>query len=200
MRHGLQQLVSAVMAERVVDQLEVIEIDQRDCDDAFAALRAQHHLAQAVVHQQAVGQAGNRIVIGQVLELFLVELGLGDVLDGAFVKQQIARFVLHRAGIFRNPDIVAVLAPDLGHEIGDDAAFPHQPHEFGAPRRVGINLVLDITDAGDELGTAGEPVDGGERGIDVQIAAIGRSLENALGGVLEYAAKAALSLLQRLRG
>ena len=55
------------MTKRVVDQLEVIEINEYDSDDAVAPLRTQHHFAQPVVHHQSVGQVRDNIVISKML-------------------------------------------------------------------------------------------------------------------------------------
>ena len=54
---------------------------------AHVALR-EHRLAQAVVQQVAVGQPGERVVVGLVLELHLVALALDRVLHRA--QQQLA--------------------------------------------------------------------------------------------------------------
>ena len=69
------------MAERVVDVLEVIEVEHQQC--AFAAVAADERrlglelMAEAV----AIEQPGQMVVIGEVLEPVLVSLAIGDVLD-----------------------------------------------------------------------------------------------------------------------
>jgi hypothetical protein len=72
-------------------------------DRARQALRV-HRLAQAVVQQVAVRQAGERVVVGLVLELHLVALALDRVLHRAHqqlaveaaLDQVVLRAALHR--------------------------------------------------------------------------------------------------------
>ena len=72
---SLQQLVAGVVAERVVDLLEAVEVhDQHGHAAAVAAARPRGRVLDAVAEQRAVGQAGERVV----QRLVLVELGLGE--------------------------------------------------------------------------------------------------------------------------
>ena len=66
-----QQLVAGAVAERVVDALEVVEVDEQRRDRRLAATRARQHLLDAVEDQRAVGQARQRVVGGQERELVL---------------------------------------------------------------------------------------------------------------------------------
>ena len=85
--HRLQQQVAGRVAEAVVDELEVVEVHEHHRDGARLALRV-HRLAQAVVQQVAVRQAGERVVVRLVLELHLVALALDGVVHRA--QQQLA--------------------------------------------------------------------------------------------------------------
>ena len=67
-RDLLQQLVAAGVAERVVDQLEVVEVDEQHRERRVAALRLHDHLREAVGEQRAVGQPGQRVELRQVGE------------------------------------------------------------------------------------------------------------------------------------
>ncbi len=58
----VQQQVAVVMAERVVDVLEAVEVEQQDGDLAPVALRMRDRPMGAVVEQQPVGEVGDRIV------------------------------------------------------------------------------------------------------------------------------------------
>ena len=49
---ALQQLVADAMAERVVDVLEAVEVDEQHADAATVALRLRDRLRQALVQQQ----------------------------------------------------------------------------------------------------------------------------------------------------
>ena len=75
----LQQRIAAVVAERVVDVLEAIEVEQKDAKHRLVAARAEQRLPQTVAEQRAVGQSGQRIVQRLVLQRVGVRLALGDV-------------------------------------------------------------------------------------------------------------------------
>ena len=83
-----QELVSGLVTEAVVDQLEVVEVDEEDPD--CARLRAADRLFEAPLERDAVGKPGEGVVIGDVLELASRPrqrvggvLALGDVDDDA---------------------------------------------------------------------------------------------------------------------
>src|SRR5260221_9438610 len=68
----LDQLVARVPAERVVDRLEPVDVHENQSEFALIGVCRAHVLHQALVKQGAVGQAGERIVVGEVVELFLI--------------------------------------------------------------------------------------------------------------------------------
>jgi hypothetical protein len=111
--HALQQLVAHAVAEAVVDELEVVQVDEHHRHGARRALR-EHRLAHPVVQQVAVGQAGERVVVRLVLELHLVALPLDGVLHRAqqqlalepALHQVVLRAALHR----RERDRLVVVA------------------------------------------------------------------------------------------
>ena len=95
----LQQLVAGRVAQRVVDVLEVIEIEQMD-GHHVAALDARQRLLELLVEQHAVGKAGERIVQRHVRDLRLRTAPFGDVHvggDEAAVLERHAAHVQHRA-------------------------------------------------------------------------------------------------------
>ena len=61
-RDGLEELVADLMAKRVVDRLEVVEVDEEGRDVGLVARRARQHLLDAVDDQRPVGKVGERIV------------------------------------------------------------------------------------------------------------------------------------------
>ncbi len=75
-----QQLVAGAVAEGVVDQLEVIEVDVQQCDLRAGAPGAGERQLELLREQRAVGQPGERVVIGEVGDLLLGGAALGDVL------------------------------------------------------------------------------------------------------------------------
>ncbi len=57
LRDRLQELVARVVAERVVDALEVVEVEEQASDVRAVALRLREDLLQPLVEQRAVGQS-----------------------------------------------------------------------------------------------------------------------------------------------
>ena len=87
-RDRAQQPVAGLVPERVVDVLEAVEVEQHHRDllllvrvAAARAPGAGQRLGQPVVEQRAVGQAGERVVQGQLRDPRLRRLALGDVLE-----------------------------------------------------------------------------------------------------------------------
>ena len=70
-----EQAIAGAVAERVVDDLEVVEVDEQHGDAPAGAQRA----AEALHEQLAIGQAGERVVVGLPGELLLGGPALGDV-------------------------------------------------------------------------------------------------------------------------
>ena len=83
LRHLLQQQVALVVAQGVVQRLEVVQVDEQQCPALLAPLGCGQGLVHAVHQQHAVGQAGQCVVEGQALDLALAGLALADVcVDG----------------------------------------------------------------------------------------------------------------------
>ena len=88
-----QELVAAGMAQRIVDLLELVEVDEMDRERPAPA-QARHRRVHLVAEQGAVGQAGERIVARQLVDLGLGHAAVGDVLeqhDGAAVRHRVER-------------------------------------------------------------------------------------------------------------
>jgi hypothetical protein len=94
-RDLLQQLVADVVAQRIVDELEAVEVDEQHRHLLVEPLRLRQRLAQPIHQHRAVGQAGERVVVRQVLDARLLRLALGDVLDHAGAPHVAARAVAH---------------------------------------------------------------------------------------------------------
>ena len=77
----LQQLVAGGMAERIVDGLELVEIEMVDRDHLLA-VDAVQRLFQPLVQQHAIGKIGQRVVMRHVFDLDLGLPLLGDVFVG----------------------------------------------------------------------------------------------------------------------
>ena len=61
-----QQLIAAGVAERVVDLLELVEVQHQQRDLALRRFRLGEPRSQVLVQRVAVGEAGQRVVLGQI--------------------------------------------------------------------------------------------------------------------------------------
>ena len=68
-RDLVEHLIARPMPERVVDELEAVEIDDQHRERLAVAVGMRHRLRQPVIEQHAVGQARQRIVRREVAQL-----------------------------------------------------------------------------------------------------------------------------------
>ena len=113
--HVAQQPVARVVAERVVDDLEVVEVQEHD-DRHLGAGRADP-LADRFEEQRPVRQPGQRVVVGLVAELLLEARQLGQRLLEVAVLEGNRRLV--GEGLQQAEVIVAERCP-LRQAVGDD--------------------------------------------------------------------------------
>src|SRR5690606_35609300 len=99
----LEQLVAGAVAEAVIDDLESIQVDEHHGKGLLAMAGKSDGQLQPIPKQVAIGQAGQTVVVGLVLQLFAVTFGFGDVMQ--------------------NPDVVSDLVPVIGHR-GDAELVP----------------------------------------------------------------------------
>ena len=64
-----EQLVAHLAPVGIIDRLESLNIDDGDSELALRAAGGNHLLLQPLQKQTAVGEAGERIVIGEILKL-----------------------------------------------------------------------------------------------------------------------------------
>ena len=83
----LQELVAVVVAERVVDLLELVQVHDQQRQRLARPERRPDRLGDAVAEQHAVGQAGEVVVQRLVLERLGVGLALGDVAQAGDVDR-----------------------------------------------------------------------------------------------------------------
>ena len=106
---GDQQFVTCPVAQVVVHQLEVIEIDETD------GLVLPGKVA---VQRGAVEQAGEGIPVGKLGELLLVLLLVGDVDVGAHHPDGVALIIpLHHPAPVQHPGGLAILADHAVHRL-----------------------------------------------------------------------------------
>ncbi len=68
LRQLREQFVARLPAERIIDRLEALDIDQNQRQLALRLLRGVQVLAHPLVEQVAIGQTGEHVVIGKVVE------------------------------------------------------------------------------------------------------------------------------------
>ena len=93
----LEQLVADRVAERVVDALEVVEVEAKH-GQAFAALDALDLVVELLEQHRPVGQVGERIVTRHVRDALFRALAFGDVFVGRQPAAAGERLVHHREG------------------------------------------------------------------------------------------------------
>ena len=87
-RDLIEQQVAHVVSKRVVERLEIVQIDEQDGAMVAAAQAGLLRLLQAVQQQDAVGQLGELIEEGQLLYLLLCLLALGPPQAVPFLYDQ----------------------------------------------------------------------------------------------------------------
>ena len=116
--------VAALVAERVVDRLEVVDVEQRERERPLVAQRARELLAQALVEGAVVGQAGERIG-GRLLDEDRVGLGVGHR-----QADELGEVVEHALGVGRQR---------LGRHGGHGDHAPQAPaHRHGRRQRAAV--------------------------------------------------------------
>ena len=73
-----QQLVADLVAERIVDALELVDVDIED-RERLALGKLRHAALQMPAHQHAVGQIGERVVMRHMRDALVGANALGDV-------------------------------------------------------------------------------------------------------------------------
>ena len=74
--------VAGVVAERVVDLLEPVEVHVHERDRAPVTLGARDRAVELFVEQPAVGEVGELVVVGLVAQLLEDRTPLADVREG----------------------------------------------------------------------------------------------------------------------
>ena len=98
-----QHLVAARVPERVVDELEPVEVDEQHRGVRLHAATARERVLQAVDEHHAVAQAGELVVRGAVAQLLLRVDHLGHVGERAHGARGRARGRGQRAAAQREP-------------------------------------------------------------------------------------------------
>jgi len=108
---GLEQLVADVVAEAFVDVLEVVEVDDHHRAAALVGEDALERAFHPFDEQQPVRQAGQRVVVRQVIEFVLRALDRGDVGEHRDVVAEFAVLVVDRPQVLPDREDFTALAP-----------------------------------------------------------------------------------------
>src|SRR5262249_36846982 len=82
------ELVTHGVAERLVDSLEVVEVEEQHAEKLAAAACRLDRAAQAIAEHPAAAEPGQAVVIGQEADLLLGAPALGHVLRRALQFQR----------------------------------------------------------------------------------------------------------------
>ena len=135
-----QQFVARPVSERVVDELESVEVDHQNREFMRMPLRLNDGLGNAVIEQQAVRQAGERIVGGEMAQLPVGRLeafgAVGDdqfeALDVALECAGVLPLAAQRAGALQDLDRLEGLLDD------DELVRVPEPRQQLQPVIVGV--------------------------------------------------------------
>ena len=128
-----QQQVADRVAERVVDVLEAVEIEEQHGELAAPAVRAGDRLPDAIGEQRPVGQAGQRVVMRHVHDALVGKTPFGDLglqsgVDAGELERALLDALLERAlGAAQRPlGRVALPVLPLDHAVG--VTHDHEQH------------------------------------------------------------------------
>ncbi|MNG93821.1 hypothetical protein D3C79_528030 [compost metagenome] len=181
---AFEQQVADRMAEAVVDVLETVEVEEQHRTLAIGDLRTVECCLQAVLEQRAVGQAGERVMVGLVVELGLGVLEAGDVGEHGDEVGDLAFSVAH--GADGQPAGVQLTVLALVVDLALPVAFVGQLVPHGDIERAvvlaGGKQARGLAE-GFDLAVAGDFAEGAVDGAD---ALVGIGDQYPFGGVLEH--------------
>ena len=104
-----QQLVAGVVAQRVVHELEVVQVQEQDADAEVEPAGTRERALEHLLEQRTVRQTGQLVVVREERDLLLGRLALGDVEDHALDQPRFAVAVVDRERLLHHPLDRAVL-------------------------------------------------------------------------------------------
>ena len=133
LRDGGQQQVADRVAERVVDVLEAVEIEEQHGELAASAMRAGDRLPDAIREQRPVGQAGQRVVMRHVHDALVGKAPLGDLglqsgVDAGKLQRAFLDALLERALGAAQRALGGVALPVLALDHAVGVAHDHEQH------------------------------------------------------------------------
>src|SRR5687768_8424801 len=110
------------MTESVVHGLELIEVEKHDRQTLIAATCPRQRNGQPILEQNPIRQAGQRIVVGAVLDLSLSALTIADVQKNSF-QQTGSPGTMRKRHVLERPDHLAILCAQTNFVVGHGAAL-----------------------------------------------------------------------------
>ncbi len=165
LRHLYQQAVADAVAERVVDALEMVEVEEHHRQVLAVALRQAQGKVEVILQQQAVGQAGQLVEMREQADALIGLLPGGDVVLDRQIVAHHALLVAHRRQARPLDVFAAILAPVIEFAFPAFAARQMRPQiVVGRARRI-----AGLQDARVLPDNLGRPIAGlpGEGGIGV---------------------------------
>ncbi len=170
-RHRHQQFVAELVPERIVDELEIVEVKNQQRQHARLRARQLHRRRQVFVQPQPVVQQRQRIGQRHRLHLLLARLQFGDVaqrernagidahsaveIPGGMAVARAGQFVLGFAVARGRAQQFAQQAGFLvGEQLGEHAPDRRVTRHAHQPRALRI-AILDAEFAGMDIGRAG---------------------------------------------
>ena len=103
----LEQRVARRVAERIVDMLEAVEIEHQHRAGALASAGRGEDLLQCLAHLHAVGETGERIIVGKARDLLFGAALFGEVGTVAAEAAEVLVAVVDRTARERPPAFIA---------------------------------------------------------------------------------------------
>lgn len=189
-----EEFVARLVADGVVDLLEAVEVDEEDGRAAVGGAAASQREADPLGEQGAVGQVGERVVFGVVLQLCLQAHPFGDV--PAVEDEAAVVAVDRRLHVQPGAGAGAEAALDAGRRFLDLARREEAAHFVDhAPEVLGMDDRGELRP--DEL-LGVTPVDPGGGRADVPEDAVRSSDHDDVAGALDQGAEVVLLLRQLL--
>ena len=170
-----QDLIADPVSHRVVHELESVEVEEEQGESRAGTLglcESKHHV---VLEELAVRKAGQRVVVREVLDLFLGALAVRDV-DAGPLDDERAPVLLNDRAALERPEERPVAAPAAGLFVYE-AALLEEPLDPG--RAVGLRRVKLLRGCAERVLARSEAVHARERFVALEDLALERRPEEA---------------------
>ena len=99
----LQELITRVVSERVVHELEVVEVEVEHADTEVVPVRTGDRRLEHLLEEGSVRETGELVVVREERHLLFRALAFGDVEDHSLDQPGFAGFVVDRVGLLEHP-------------------------------------------------------------------------------------------------